>query len=302
MSTEKIAPPSEEGAPIVCKNCSHSFSGQFCPQCGQSVFEYDRPFKFLLIDFLGNIFAFDTRFWSSLKTLLLRPGVYSSEFTSGKRARYMPPFRFYIFTSFLFFLILNSFVSRSLDGQSLDITAADSTTAALLQDSIPVAIGQDISLTLDSLDLSDAGRGVQQFQEIASNPGSYARELIQFLSYSMFLLMPVYAAVLWLVYRKRKPYYFSHLVFAINQHTFTFLLLGLVMVVHMILPERETAPETYALWLLPVHTYLGTIRFYDRPFWRGIWRYLLSGMIYAFLLFFSVALVTIFWAISVFGG
>ena len=59
---------------VDCKNCKTTFEGKFCPNCGQSVFEYQRPFRFLLADFTGNLFAFDTRFWKSLKALTIKPG------------------------------------------------------------------------------------------------------------------------------------------------------------------------------------------------------------------------------------
>ena len=50
----------------VCKNCETQFKGNYCPNCGQSVKEVDKPFSIIFYDFLGNIFAFDTRFYKSL--------------------------------------------------------------------------------------------------------------------------------------------------------------------------------------------------------------------------------------------
>ena len=99
---------------VDCKNCKTTFEGKFCPNCGQSVFEYQRPFRFLLADFTGNLFAFDTRFWKSLKALTIKPGRLTKDFIQGKRARYMPPFRFYIFVSFLFFFIFSSFLGHEV--------------------------------------------------------------------------------------------------------------------------------------------------------------------------------------------
>lgn len=99
---------------IHCKNCEHTFEGKFCPNCGQSVFEYQRPFRFLLADFTGNLFAFDTRFWKSLKALTIKPGRLTKDFIQGKRARYMPPFRFYIFVSFLFFFVFSGFLGNEV--------------------------------------------------------------------------------------------------------------------------------------------------------------------------------------------
>ena len=86
------------------------FKGNYCPHCGQSVYEYEKPFKFLVVDFVGNIFAFDTRFWKSIVTLIIRPGTFTANYIQGQRARYTPPFRLYLFTSFIFFLIQKLYI------------------------------------------------------------------------------------------------------------------------------------------------------------------------------------------------
>ncbi len=100
---------------IHCKNCECRFKGKFCPNCGQSVFEYQRPFRFLLADFTGNLFAFDTRFWKSLKALTIKPGRLTKDFIQGKRARYMPPFRFYIFCEFFCFSLFSLVLANEVN-------------------------------------------------------------------------------------------------------------------------------------------------------------------------------------------
>ncbi|MBE0651479.1 MAG: DUF3667 domain-containing protein [Bacteroidales bacterium] len=133
---------------IVCKNCGTSFEGNFCPHCGQSTNDFNQPFRILIYDFMGTIFAFDTRFFKTLKTILIAPGKFSSDFVSGKRASYMEPFKFYVFISFVFFLLLNiktgQFISDNSDhlDQAVAITsmAVDSVKAQFANDSTKQAI------------------------------------------------------------------------------------------------------------------------------------------------------------------
>ncbi|GAC1589556.1 MAG: hypothetical protein NVS3B5_22130 [Sphingomicrobium sp.] len=48
----------------------------------------------------------DSGFWRTLRPLLLKPGLLTCEFLSGRRASYLAPFRLYLFVlSVLFFLI-----------------------------------------------------------------------------------------------------------------------------------------------------------------------------------------------------
>ena len=85
---------------IYCQNCKTPYEGIYCHECGQSVKEFNKPIKFLIFDIVGNVFAFDTRFWKTIFTLIFKPGTYTANYIQGQRARYMSPFRLYIFTSF----------------------------------------------------------------------------------------------------------------------------------------------------------------------------------------------------------
>lgn len=110
--------PVEELEPGKCQNCDFEFQGHFCPNCGQEVAEFNRPFGFIIYDFVGNFFAFDTRFFRTFKYLLIRPGFLTREFFQGRRMRYSPPFRIFVFLSFILFLLLQIITERSLDSES----------------------------------------------------------------------------------------------------------------------------------------------------------------------------------------
>ncbi|MDP3437411.1 MAG: DUF3667 domain-containing protein, partial [Bacteroidales bacterium] len=114
-STAKIIKEETVKPVIICKNCETSFQGHYCPNCGQSVKDLDIPFKVLIFDIMANMWAFDTRVFKTLKSLLFKPGDMALDYVAGRRARYMPPFRLYIFISFIFFLLLNISVTKSVN-------------------------------------------------------------------------------------------------------------------------------------------------------------------------------------------
>ena len=59
--------------------------------------------------FFSDFIHFDGKYFSTVKTLFGRPGHLSLAFMQGKRASYVDPARFYLFTSAVFFLILYAF-------------------------------------------------------------------------------------------------------------------------------------------------------------------------------------------------
>jgi Protein of unknown function (DUF3667) len=93
-----------------CLNCNARVYDKFCGVCGQENIEPQESVLHLLRHFFEDITHFDGKFFTSLKYLLLKPGFLTREYVAGRRMSYLNPVRFYIFTSFLFFLIVFSFI------------------------------------------------------------------------------------------------------------------------------------------------------------------------------------------------
>jgi hypothetical protein len=91
-----------------CLNCNARVYDKFCGVCGQENIEPQESVLHLLRHFFEDITHFDGKFFTSLKYLLLKPGFLTKEYVAGRRMSYLNPVRFYIFTSFLFFLIILS--------------------------------------------------------------------------------------------------------------------------------------------------------------------------------------------------
>lgn len=91
----------------TCPNCGRNRPSPYCPQCGQNDRDYRRALLPMLWELMREAFEVDSRFLRTLRLLLLKPGRLSAEFSRNRRARYMSPIRLYLFTSFLFFLVLS---------------------------------------------------------------------------------------------------------------------------------------------------------------------------------------------------
>jgi len=139
--------PVEKLEECVCENCGHRFKGRFCPDCGQEVEEFNRPFGFFLYDIFGNFFAFDTRLFKTFKDLIIRPGFITVEFFKGKRIRYSPPVRILVFLSFVLFFLLQTLADRAID-KSLD---AQINEDVVLNDTIKEELSDSVQLFADNL-------------------------------------------------------------------------------------------------------------------------------------------------------
>ncbi|QIX63334.1 DUF3667 domain-containing protein [Hymenobacter sp. BT18] len=87
------------------------------------------------------------------------------------------------------------------------------------------------------------GRRVMQ-----SSEQDISHQFVRGISLMMFVLMPVFALLLKLLYVRRKQYYLAHLMFAIHVHCFAFLLFSLMMVLSLF----AHVPSKAVLLVLPL--------------------------------------------------
>jgi len=90
---------------INCLNCGTDLKGPFCYFCGQPDRNFMRFFPALIRDLMEDLLDLDSRFMRTLKPLLFKPGRLTRNYMNGRRFRYAPPMRLYIFSSIVFFLL-----------------------------------------------------------------------------------------------------------------------------------------------------------------------------------------------------
>lgn len=104
----------------VCLNCDMPLRPEdnYCPNCGQENNTHKIPVKHIVLETFEDFFHFDTKLWNTIKTTFARPGKITVDYLEGKRARYVPPVKFYIFISFIFFLLLGKLSDHAIDGSN----------------------------------------------------------------------------------------------------------------------------------------------------------------------------------------
>jgi len=225
-----------------CLNCGKKLDTYFCPECGQKNKDYRLTFKDLFSDFLEELLDVDSRVLRSLRMLFTRPGFLTTEYIKGRRIRYLPPVRIYLVASVLFFLGLslktlipelqeNRLIREFTETGDLETTleqAVESKLNSPSQDSFPDTGGDILLLGADSTDSSmqfsvgDESFDMQQSDVLSSFTDNFAKV--------MFLLLPVAAFQLKLLYVRRKKMYIEHLIFSLHVHAFIFSLLILTII------------------------------------------------------------------------
>jgi hypothetical protein len=135
-----------------CLNCGDPTPGEYCPSCGQRKTDVQVSIRAMAADALEDELSLDRRLPSTLMALLFRPGKLTVEYVNGRIVRYVRPFRLYLVSSVVFFLLLSFTSTRFL--RNVELPRATGPLTAAQIDSAMV----DIQATLDEADLTAAQR------------------------------------------------------------------------------------------------------------------------------------------------
>jgi hypothetical protein len=129
-----------------CLNCGTPLKGPFCYFCGQPDRNFMRFFPVLLRDFMEDLFDLDSRFIRTMKPLLFKPGRLTRDYMEGRRFRYAPPMRLYIFSSIVFFLL-----AALLSSDAVTLAATTDGDVVFRPDEVSERDEQEVKNALNSL-------------------------------------------------------------------------------------------------------------------------------------------------------
>ena len=113
----EVAPLSTESHD--CCSCGTTFTGNYCPRCGQSARIGRFSFKKALLLFIDVWGLGNRSMFRSLRDLILRPGYMIRDYIGGKQSAYFPPFKMFFLLTALSLLVEHGF-SFGLDENKED--------------------------------------------------------------------------------------------------------------------------------------------------------------------------------------
>tara|TARA_R110002126_G_scaffold15185_20_gene62598 strand:+ start:10364 stop:11302 length:939 start_codon:yes stop_codon:yes gene_type:complete len=304
-----------------CDNCHSALQGEFCHHCGQEKKSYIRNISGVVTEFFGEFSNWDTRLWRTLVPLWFRPGYLSRRYVDGHRVPYVPPLRLYLFTSIIAFLIF----AKLLPDTSTDLSNADEVVMQQAEDAAAIntkmpGLVNEISSEIDKsreespngLDASFLPDEAEQefnakLDAIIANPKLAINKFFSLAPQMMFLLLPIFALLLKLLYIRSNRYYMEHLIVALHSHSFilqmSVIYLGLGLLQNSIgwnwLATIVGWLETAAFWWIPLYLLLCQ-KFYYRQRWgKTLLKFWLTSSIYNVLFFSAVMgliVLSILWA------
>lgn len=90
---------------IICKNCGANFEGKFCNNCGQKNYtEKDKSFSHLFEEVFHFVTHFEGAFFTTVKTIFIRPGKLTVDYCNGIRKKYYKPISLFLLVIIMYLL------------------------------------------------------------------------------------------------------------------------------------------------------------------------------------------------------
>ncbi|PWG04163.1 DUF3667 domain-containing protein [Polaribacter aquimarinus] len=249
-----------------CKNCQDPLekNALFCDNCGAKVITSRITFKLLIGQLFSDVFGVDSKFFLTLKKMLLAPEDVLNEYLTGVRKRYVNPFAFLAVGAALSLLTFNFFSDEFIKMQSGFETEQSRAMKALAN--------KDLS-TVKNISKEEFIR-LQQKQHSAKIglkvQEAYFKFFLQYFNLITFLILPLYALTSKWTYRKPHNYG-EHIVMNAYLQGFTMYISLITFFISM-----YTSPLVYmsSMFLYFIYYLFAFGRLYNHSFIKSVVKFL----------------------------
>ena len=238
-----LTPAQSLAASNPCLNCGTNVQLTYCPECGQREIDSDPALRKFLHELAEESLHWDGKLFTTFCLLVMRPGALTCEYLDGRRVRYISPMRVYLTCSVLFFFLSAVVPETQVDAQG-----------------------------------REGHRGAAQ---VGHSTPKLAASVQSSIPGTMFVLVPLFAALIGVAYRVRRRRYPQHLAFALHAHAVLFL--GLViMLAARLIPDLRAALafDVLVVIAIAVHVVYAAQRVYEMGALATIGRLAMAGVLY----------------------
>lgn len=257
----------------ICKNCGNNFQGKYCNNCGEKIYSVgDKTLKNLLSEAFHFLTHFEGTLFTTLKTIIKKPGKLSLDYCNGERKKYYKPLSFFLlivilYLIFPFFEGLNMKLQYHKNNDLYGNYASRKIQEVMTQKNI------------SHLELEQA------FHKVSEKASKFL----------LFIIIPFLAIVSWLLGFKKRKLYYDHFIFATELSIFYvlwgYLIFPLILILFQLFATEnfnfnEKIIGLFIMLVFTVYTFIASKRFFNfKIFYTIFYTLTISIMINAIIIF-----------------
>jgi hypothetical protein len=191
-------------------------TGAYCAACGQRNTPPNPTLRDFADEWFNEILHWDGKLPSTLKALMTKPGLLTVDFLNGRRARWLSPLRLYLICSVVYFLtapLLERVTGFKQDMVAEIKVSGDSAERAMLTDSLIFVNDPEVRENPVFRAI-----GIERSWYVVQHPEVLQDAYAKAIPKAMFVLLPFFALLTMVAWRKNGMRYPAHLTFAFHVH------------------------------------------------------------------------------------
>ena len=224
-----LTPAHSLAASNPCLNCGTNVQLTYCPECGQREIDSNPTLREFLHELAEEFLHWDGKLLTTFRLLVSRPGALTCEYLAGRRIRYISPLRLYLTCSLVFFFV--AAVVPQPKRTEVHNGRQVSTQIGLITITQP-----DSTAMLAQLDSMARHRKLvsrmwgAHFGAAMRRRAAVTADMAAAIPKTMFVLVPLFAALVMMAFRRMQRRFPQHLAFALHVHAYMFLVLTVMLV------------------------------------------------------------------------
>lgn len=201
MDKEKIIQASESSR---CITCNTELRGDYCYNCGEKKItpSKDHSVKEFIEEAVEGLVHLDSKFFNTFWLLISKPGFLAAEYNRGHRKPYMKPIQVFIVATVLFYFV---FPPSYLFFISIENMEDGYYNAKISGTNI---FHYDLEGKIKQIAAQKTMTKEQVGEEVVKEAFHKSKEYL-------FIILPFFACIVYLLFRKTNPYYIPHLILAL---------------------------------------------------------------------------------------
>ncbi len=272
----------------TCRNCGAGLHGRYCHACGQDLFQSTkRTVGSMAFHSMENVISIDSQLFITMKYLLFRPGKLTKEYINGRIVRYVHPSKLFWFISILFFMLLTMNISNKINVGPEKANTVVKKERTIPPESSKAASSAKASEDSDNTITETINNKKNKDKEQILREKQFKSDFLGYAPYVSFLLIPFFALLLNIFFRKKELFYADHLTFALHFHAFMFLLFSAYILIYKLYPSYDY--EVYFFLVIPLIYFIWALWVVYRPRkWSLLFKTLAIMFTYGIAIFISL--------------
>jgi len=196
---------------FACPSCGTDVTDHYCGNCGEKeVSQSDYSLRHYLKELTVALTLLDSKVLRSLGLLISKPGFLSVEYFRGSRVRYVKPLQLFVFLNVVYYFSLTLFVATTF--------TTPLATQLHMNDYYPAHANRQVNHKMQRDRIS--------YEALEAKYNQRTSVLSKTL---IFLLIPIFAVLFYLLFFKKRKYFLEHVVVATHFWSFNLILLGVIL-------------------------------------------------------------------------